>query len=342
VAAEKGLKILIISDSNVDPIYGERYQEGLRQAGFEISRVAVPAGEKSKDLQAVGFLYGQAMAAGLDRSSLILALGGGMVGDLAGFVAATFLRGVRFIQVPTTLLAMVDSSVGGKTAVNLPQGKNLVGAFHQPVEVVADLTSLATLPEREYVSGLAEVVKYGVIWDAAFFKDLESHAERLRSRDEAFLEKVVGRCCEIKAEVVAVDELEVGPRAILNFGHTLAHALESGTGYDRLLHGEAVSLGMVFAARLSSKLKGLPESEAARLVALLQTLGLPVSGSDALGRATDWPKLAWTDIREAMAADKKARMKVPRLVLADRLGSVTTGCEVPDSELMEAWDVIRQ
>ena len=331
LAGESGLKALLVSDSNVDPIYGDKYGNELRESGFSVARAVVPAGERSKDLKQVGFLYDQAVTAGLDRTSLVVALGGGMVGDLAGFVAATFLRGVRFMQIPTTLLAMVDSSVGGKTAINLPQGKNLVGVFHQPIEVVADLGTLASLPSREYVSGLAEVVKYGVIWDAALFREIEGHADLLLSREAAFLEKIIGRCCEIKAEVVAMDELEVGPRAILNFGHTLAHALETISGYGALLHGEAVAIGLAFAGHLSVRLKGFPVEALSRLTSLLQRLGLP----------TERPAgLEWEGAREAMNLDKKTRGKTLRFVLATKLGSVTAGCDVPEADLREAWNVI--
>jgi 3-dehydroquinate synthase len=234
------------------------------------------------------------------------------------------------VQVPTTLLALVDSSVGGKTAVNLPQGKNLVGAFYQPVEVDADLELLRSLPEREYVSGLAEVVKYGVIWDAAFFGFLEKHADGLLGRDLGLLEHVVGRCCEIKAEVVAMDERDIGPRAILNFGHTLGHAIENVDGYGRWLHGEAVSIGMCYAARLSVAVEGFPEAEAVRIRGLLRKFGLPT----APGEGTEQ---AWMALREAMMLDKKTLRKRPRFVLAKKLGAVVTGCEVDDTALTEAW-----
>ena len=328
--------LLIVSDSNVDPLHGDRCEDVLRRRGLTVSRAVVPAGESSKSLERLAGLYETAVAAGLDRSSLVVALGGGMVGDLAGFLAATFLRGIGVAQVPTTLLAMVDSSVGGKTAVNLPQGKNLVGAFHQPVEVAADITTLRTLPDREYVSGLAEVVKYGVIWDAAFFELLERNVERLLSRDEDLLEEIVARCCEIKAEVVAVDELEAGARAILNFGHTLGHALEGVAGYGRWLHGEAVAAGMEYAARLSCALRGFPEEEERRLAELLSSLGL----ERACRAARRGGESSWPDLRQAMSADKKTRRGALRLVLAERLGSVVFGCEPPEEVLEEAYSAL--
>ncbi|MFC1462648.1 3-dehydroquinate synthase [Verrucomicrobiota bacterium] len=326
-----GLRVLLVSDSNVDPLYGDRCEEQLSALGCSVARSVVPAGEESKSLARVEALYTEALAAGLERTSVIVALGGGMVGDLAGFVAATYLRGIGLVQVPTTVLAMVDSAVGGKTAVNLPEGKNLVGSFHQPAEVAADLATLKTLPEREYASGLAEVVKYGVIWDAALFADLEKDAEGLLTRDMSVLEDVVTRCCEIKAEVVQADEKESSLRAILNFGHTLGHALERVLGYGRCLHGEAVSAGMAYALRLSSAEKGLPGDEAERAIALLARLGLPV---DMAGLDVD---VTWADLRAAMVTDKKAIGSVPRFVLAEKLGSVVFGCEPDEETLAEVF-----
>jgi len=330
--AKPGARVLMVADSNVDALHGESCQKSLSARGLEVLRAVIPAGESTKSLQWVDFLYNKAAEAGLDRSGVILALGGGMTGDLAGFVAATYLRGVRFIQVPTSLLAMVDSSVGGKTGINLEQGKNLVGAFYQPIEVDADLDLLKTLPRREYVSGLAEVVKYGVIWDASFLHLLEKHVPELLNRDPALLEKVVARCCQIKAEVVAMDEREIGPRAILNFGHTLGHAVEKVGGYGRWLHGEAVSIGMHYAARLSTRVKGFPAADADAVVGLLRMLGLPLRPE--AGDMMEWPAL-----REAMMSDKKTLKKRPRFVLATKLGAVVTGCEVDEQVLAETWHV---
>lgn len=325
-------RALIVSDSNVDSLHGAMVCQQLESRGISCVRAVVPAGEETKSLKWVEFLYAQAASAGLDRHALVIALGGGMVGDLAGFVAATYLRGIRFVQIPTSLLALVDSSVGGKTGVNLAQGKNLVGAFYQPIEVDADLDLLATLPQREYVSGLAEVVKYGVIWDAAFFHLLEKHAEDLVSRHPAFMESAIARCCEIKAEVVAMDEREIGPRAILNYGHTLGHALEKVGGYGRWLHGEAVAMGMHYAAHLSAKVDGFAVSDARRVSQLLQALGLPIRPGDGAG-------LAWKTLREAMQSDKKTLAKRPRFVLSRKLGAAVVGCEVEDSVLEEVWNV---
>ena len=254
-------------------------------------------------------------------------LGGGVIGDLTGFAAASWLRGIRFVQVPTTLLAMVDSSVGGKTGINIPEGKNLVGAFHQPELVLMDLDTLKTLPPRELSAGMAEVVKTAVIWDAELFQALEKSAEIFPN-----IGKIIARCCEIKAEVVQQDEREGGLRGILNFGHTAAHAIENVAGYGEFLHGEAVAIGMVYAARLSVALKGLSEEESARIEKLLARLSLP------LGVAG----LEWKDIRAAMAVDKKTVGGLPKFVLADRIGHVEFGCEVPEELLEEVWNGISQ
>ncbi|MCX7591502.1 MAG: 3-dehydroquinate synthase [Kiritimatiellae bacterium] len=328
----QGRRALIVSDSNVAPLYGRRVQESFEELGFLVNRVVVPAGEESKSLSVLPRLYTAALESGLDRSSVIVALGGGMVGDLAGFLAGTFMRGIPLIQVPTSLVAMVDSAVGGKTAVNLPEGKNLVGVFHQPIEVVIDLSMLDSLPEREYRSGLAEVVKYGVIRDEALFRALENQADKLLARDLGLLETVVARCCEIKAEVVALDEKESGPRAILNFGHTLGHALEKLTDYRLLLHGEAVAIGMSFAAALSVRSKGLAEEHYTRVVALLDRLGLPRTVAALGEKGGDWHA-----VREAMAMDKKSQAGTPRFVLIERLGSAVFGCEIPERVLEETY-----
>jgi len=323
-----GLKALIISDTNVGPVYGPRYAAAMKARGMNAVRIDVPAGEASKSWSQVLSLLEKAATLRLDRSSCVVALGGGVVGDLAGFVAATYLRGIPFIQVPTSLLAMVDSSVGGKTGVNLEQGKNLVGAFYQPMEVIADLSTLKTLPDREYTSGLAEVVKYGIIRDAGLFKLLERNIGGLLRRDDVLLGEVVARCCEIKAEVVAGDEREEkGLRAILNFGHTLGHAVENAAGYGTLLHGEAVSVGMVFALLLSAKEQGLSRQACQRAIALLSRLKLPLVVSHR--------QASWTRVRKSMGADKKTVGGRPRFVLVERIGSAIIGCEV-EEQLLKA------
>ena len=334
--ADKGVRAaLVVTDSNVGPLYGDACEEYLQSMGIATHRAEIPAGESSKDIVQLQNLYHSALAAGLDRSSMVVALGGGVVGDLAGFAAASYLRGVPLLQIPTSLLSMVDSSVGGKTGINLPEGKNLVGAFYQPVEVCADVVALQTLEDREYLSGLAEVVKYGIIWDAVLFERLENNVDSLRGRDLDLLEEVVARCCEIKAEVVVMDEKESGVRAILNFGHTLGHAVERAAGYGRWLHGEAVAVGMAYAARLSSKVKGFSCDDADRVCNLLSSLGLPV------GLGDDRELLTWEAIRKDMAADKKTRHNVPRLVLSEGLGSALFGCQVDETDLSAAFALIQ-
>lgn len=321
--------VLIVSDSNVDPLYGDRCESCLADMGSNVSRFIIEAGEESKNLDKVRELYDMALGCGLDRTSTIVALGGGVVGDLAGFAAATYMRGISYVQVPTTLLAMVDSSVGGKTGVNVAQGKNLIGSFYQPDEVVIDLATLNSLPEREYVSGCAEVVKYGVIWDADLFSLLEQNVNKLLLKDTSLLEEVVTRCCEIKAEVVSTDEKESGLRAILNFGHTMAHAVEKVCGYGEFLHGEAVSIGMVYAAGVSSLACGLSIEDSRRIGSLLAEFGLP---TDLAGRGK-----AWHEIRRAMSVDKKSKGSVPRFVLSGSIGSARFGCEVSEDILEEVY-----
>ncbi len=329
-----GRRALVVTDSNVGPLYGAPVRDQLESIGVTTAVATVPAGEASKTIERWAELQYAAVEAGLDRSSVIVALGGGVVGDLAGFAAATFLRGIRYAQVPTTLLAMVDSSVGGKTGVDLRCGKNLVGAFHQPSLVVADPDVLRTLAAREYRAGMAEVIKYGVILDAALFERLEADAARLTDPLWAALDEVIADCCRLKAEVVAADEREGGLRAILNFGHTLGHALEAATGYERLLHGEAVAIGMVYAAELSVRRAGLSPTERDRLVRLLRAAGLPVSASG-LG-------VEWAQVVAAMSLDKKAAGRVPRFVLAEAIGRVRHGIEVPPEVLKEVWDAIAE
>jgi 3-dehydroquinate synthase len=328
--AEAGRSALIVSDSNVDPLYGHRFQGLLLELGLRTTRCVIPAGESSKCLSMIERVYHEALAAGLERSSFIVALGGGVVGDLAGFAAATYLRGIRLIQVPTSLLAMVDSSVGGKTGINLAEGKNLVGAFWQPVEVCSDLDTLRTLPEREYVSGLAEVVKSAVIRGGSLFDRLERNAAAIMAKNGAAVEDAIVSCCRMKAEVVAADEKETGLRSVLNFGHTLAHALEKVVGYGVLLHGEAVAIGMVFASEVSFKTGRLSASDRDRIRSLVKALKLP-SGIGGISGLT------WRGLRSSMSSDKKSRSGVPRFVLANAIGSVDFGCEVSESVLEQAY-----
>lgn len=317
-----GKRCAVISDRNVAPLYADAAQRSLRAAEFEPVLIVVPAGETAKNLRTVESCYNQLAANRLERTSFIVALGGGVVGDLAGFVAATYLRGIAFVQVPTTLLAAVDSSVGGKVGVNLDAGKNLVGAFYQPRLVLCDLATMDTLDMREYRAGLAEVIKYGVINDAMLFRRLERDMPKLLAREPGALAAVIARCCQIKAEVVAKDETEGGLRQILNFGHTIGHALEAISRYGKYLHGEAVAVGMVAAAHISARAIGLSDGDVERITQLLQHAGLPVSV-----RLTP----AQTQrLFEAMRLDKKVRAGQIRFVLARRIGEVVWGRHVSD------------
>jgi 3-dehydroquinate synthase len=316
-----GRRCAIISDSNVFPLYAKAAQESLARSGFEPILLTVPAGETAKSIKSVTACYDQLAAHRLERHSFIVALGGGVVGDLAGFVAATYLRGIPFVQVPTTLLAQVDSSVGGKVGVNLKAGKNLVGAFHQPRLVLCDLDALKTLPDRELRAGLAEVIKYGIIYDAEFFGQLERGLPRIMKRDSKTLAAIIARCCEIKAEVVGQDETERGLRAILNFGHTIGHALEAISGYGKYLHGEAISIGQVAAAQLSHHLLGLPAGDVRRITGLFQRAGLPTRVKTTLPQ--------YTRLLAAMQLDKKVTAGEVKFVLAKAIGRVEYGQTVP-------------
>jgi 3-dehydroquinate synthase len=320
-----GQRCAIITDTNVGRQYAKPAYNALVQAGFEPSLVIVPAGETAKSLKSVHSCYDRLASHRLERKSFIVALGGGVVGDLAGFVAATYLRGIPFVQVPTTLLAHVDSSVGGKTGVNLKAGKNLVGAFHQPRLVLCDLEALATLPAREFRAGLAEIIKYGIIYDAALFTRLERDLPKLLRRESKTLGEVIARCCEIKADVVGQDETESGLRAILNFGHTIGHGLEAISRYGKYLHGEAISIGQVAAAKLSVALTGLPAPDATRITDLLQRAGLP---TEVKLSTRQRPKLL-----AAMKLDKKVSNGEIKFVLARRIGQVVWGERVPMSEI---------
>ena len=316
-----GQRCAVITDRNVGKIYAQLALKSLTASGFKPVLVTVPAGEKSKRMAMVETCYDRLARHRLERSSFIVALGGGVVGDLAGFVAATYLRGIPFVQLPTTLLAQVDSSVGGKTGVNLAAGKNLVGAFYQPRLVLCDLDTFHTLPLREYVSGLAEIIKYGIIYDAILFAQLERNLPKLLARDAATLASVVARCCEIKAEVVGQDETETGLRAILNFGHTIGHAIENSSGYGKFLHGEAISIGLVAAAKLSHQILGLPSGDVTRIEKLFAQAGLPVA--IALSPAQRRKLFA------AMLLDKKVNAGEVKFVLAEKIGRVKFGCQVP-------------
>lgn len=302
---------LLVSDELVFSLYGQKVREILGGAGFKVEAAVIRGGEGCKNLTTLDWLYEQMITRGLDRSSTVFALGGGVVGDLAGFAAASFMRGIGYMQIPTSLLAQVDSSVGGKTGVNLPLGKNLVGAFYQPGLVLADVSLLHTLAEKEYKTGLAEVIKYGVIWDGEFFDYLETNLALIKARDMECMIHIVQRCCEIKAEIVSQDEKETGLRALLNLGHTFGHAFEALTGYEQFTHGEAVAIGMVCAARLAENLGMMTSREACRVIDLIKNYGRPV----------DYGDLAAIDIIERMRLDKKSTAGRINLVLPTAIGT---------------------
>ena len=327
-----GRRCTIISDSNVAPLYARLAARSLERVGFEPREITIPAGETAKCLARVSDCYHELARHRVGRDSFIVALGGGVVGDLAGFVAATYLRGLPLVQVPTTLLAQVDSSVGGKVGVNLKAGKNLVGAFHQPRLVICDLATLETLPPRELRAGFAEVIKYGIIADSRLFRRLERDVDRLLRRDGDALAAVVARCCAIKAAVVCQDETEQGRRAILNFGHTVGHALEAVFGYGKYLHGEAIAIGQVFAASLSARLLGLPEDDVDLIRSLFERAGLPTS--------VCLSRRQWEDVSRAMRLDKKTSAGEIRFVLAERIGRVIWGRAVPASVMREVFDLL--
>jgi len=319
-------RCVVLSDDNVAPLYGDRVEESLREAGFEPQTMVIPPGEEQKSLDTYGRLCRELVAAGLDRSSALFALGGGVVGDLGGFLAATYMRGIPYMQIPTTLLAQVDSSVGGKTAVNLPEGKNLVGAFHQPKGVFIDTSVLTTLDEREMRAGMVEVVKYGLIRDRDFFEWLETNLDAILQLQPSALLHAVRRSCEIKADVVATDEREAGLRAILNYGHTIGHALEALGRYERLKHGEAVAMGMEVAALLSRRIFDLDEEEARRQHAVLERLRVP----------TQLQGVSAAEIAEAVLRDKKTVGGEPRFVLCRSIGEAQPGVNVPPDLLRDA------
>ena len=298
----------IVTNEVVAPLYLARLRRAL--AGVRLTEVVVPDGEQAKAWPTLETVFDALLAARCGRDTLLVALGGGVVGDLAGFAAAIYQRGIAFLQVPTTLLAQVDSSVGGKTAINHARGKNMIGAFHQPCAVVADVATLDTLPDRELRAGLAEVIKHGFALDAPFVEWLEQNVEKLLARERAALSRAVKRCCELKAGIVAADERETGVRALLNFGHTFGHAIEAGTGYGTWLHGEAIAAGMVMAAELSRREGLIGTAEVARVRGLLRRAGLPVEG----------PGLAPERLMELMAVDKKAAQGKVRFVVLEAIG----------------------
>lgn len=308
--------VAIVTDENVAQAHLERLTQTLDSAGISHVTKIMPPGEASKSFTGLETLVDWSLDNKVERQDMVIALGGGVIGDLTGFAASTLRRGVRFTQIPTTLLAQVDSSVGGKTGINVPQGKNLVGAFHQPSLVLADLDVLQTLPDREFRAGYAEIVKYAAICDRPFFDWLESNLDALKSRDTQALSYAIAKSCQTKADIVAQDEKEHGARALLNLGHTFAHAYENLTGYsDNLLHGEAVGLGMAQAARLSVDLGLCPETDAQALVNHLASAGLPISQTDVKGGPFEA-----TNLVNAMAQDKKVSQGVMTFILMKAIG----------------------
>ncbi|MCL6448055.1 MAG: 3-dehydroquinate synthase [Armatimonadetes bacterium] len=323
-----GGRALLVTNPKVRSLYGEKVEKSLREAGFQAVTAEVPDGEEAKSLAVAEKLYDLAYAGGLDRQSPVIALGGGVVGDLAGFVAATYMRGVPFTQLPTTLLAQVDSSVGGKVAVNHPRGKNIIGAFYQPKLVLADPDALSTLEPRELKAGLAEVIKYGAIADAGFFAWLEANLEKILAPEPEALAHAVAASCRIKAQVVEEDETEQGRRAILNFGHTVGHALEAFTGYAAYRHGEAVAVGMAVEARIAVAMGVFPKEEAVRLEALLRRAGLPVAFPAALRR--DLTAGRRDEFLALLQRDKKARGGKYTFALPVKMGRAEVFRDVPE------------
>ena len=322
--AIKGKTVLIVSNTTVAPLYAEQMAQTVRDLGKTVYVHELPDGEAYKNLETLNTIFDALLTHQCDRKTTIIALGGGVVGDMAGFAAASYMRGVPFIQAPTTLLSQVDSSVGGKTGINHPLGKNMIGAFYQPQLVLADINSLNTLPERELSAGLAEIIKHGAIYDAEYFAWLEQNMPALRARDAVALTHAIVRSCEIKAEVVAQDERESGLRAILNFGHTFGHAIEAGMGYGNWLHGEAVGAGMVLAADLSHRLGQLSAVELERIRALTEAAGLP----------TVAPKLGVDEMIQMMRLDKKSTAGNIQFVLLNGIGKAQV--QSADDDLVRA------
>lgn len=326
-AACSPTSVLIVTHPCLAALYAEPLICGLRDKGIRTNTLLINPGEQNKTLRTVARIYDCLVTCGTDRSSAVLALGGGVLGDTAGFAAATYLRGIPFIQAPTTLLSQVDASVGGKTGVDLPQGKNLVGAFHQPRLVLIDTAVLQSLPARELRSGLAEVIKYGIICDSGFFDRLSLDMPRLIRKEEGALARVIVKSCRLKADVVRQDETEQGLRAILNFGHTVGHALESVTSYRKYKHGEAISIGMVSAALIGEQLNAAPSAVTQRIVQVLRSASLPVAFPG---------NIDITELLQAMGRDKKAVGGKLRFVLAPEIGRTIIYSEVPESAIRVA------
>ncbi|WP_299998628.1 3-dehydroquinate synthase [uncultured Cedecea sp.] len=322
-----GDQSMLVTNETLAPVYLEKVRGLLEQAGVKVDTVILPDGEQFKSLAVMDTVFTALLKKPHGRDTTLIALGGGVIGDLTGFAAACYQRGVRFIQVPTTLLSQVDSSVGGKTAVNHPLGKNMIGAFYQPASVIVDIDCLSTLPEREFASGLAEVIKYGIILDGEFFQWLEENLDALLKLDSEALAYCIRRCCELKAEVVAADEREGGVRALLNLGHTFGHAIETEMGYGNWLHGEAVSAGMVMAARTAQRLGKFSEADVQRIIVLLQRAGLPVNGPKEMSVDAYMPH---------MMRDKKVLAGELRLILPLAIGASEVRGGVPHDVVLSA------
>lgn len=326
-----GNRYAIITDTNVNSLYGERLLDILTSAGLKAKLFPFPAGEKSKTLFTVEALASRLALAGFDRHDAIIALGGGVTGDLAGFLASAYMRGIPFIQIPTTLLAQVDSSVGGKTGVDLPEGKNLFGAFYQPKAIYIDINVLQSLPREEMLGGLAEVIKYGIIRDGEFFTFLEEYRRKILQLDPSVIERVICRCCEIKAEVVAADEHEGSLRKILNYGHTIGHAIEGASNYQ-LIHGLAVAIGMIAASRLSVMKETLSGKDAERIYSVISAYGMPVTVPSHLDRA---------QVKRYLKTDKKSMKGKIFFILPDSIGSTYITDEVTESMIDEVLQADR-
>ena len=322
--SECGQRFALLTNPTIRSLYADAVAKSLDEADLSHEIFEIADSETAKSLDRAGAIYSALSAAGFDRDSCVIGLGGGVVGDLAGFVAATYMRGIGIVHIPTTLMAQIDSAIGGKTGVNIPEGKNLVGAFHQPSMVLSDILTLKTLPEEHYASGLAEAVKYGMACDRELFSFLEDEADAILRRDEEILEKLVMRCSAIKAGIVELDARDRGRRMVLNFGHTLGHALEAASGFAGYSHGEAVALGMLFAAEVSVQSGRLDREGAHRLGALLSAFGLPTRA-----------EMDVDSVMNFMRADKKGMAGKPRLVLATCIGAAAT-FDSTDDKLIRA------
>jgi 3-dehydroquinate synthase len=326
VRRERTRRALVVTNPVINKLYGKILSEGLQSAGLEMGCVEIPEGETHKTLQDAQTVYDHLIQNQYDRSTLLVALGGGVIGDMTGFIAATFLRGVPYIQVPTTLLSQVDSSVGGKTAVNHPQGKNLIGAFYQPQLVAIDLDTLSSLPADEFRAGMAEIIKYGIIEDPKLFAFLEKNSEKILAQDTECLEHIIETSCTIKAKVVERDERESSYRMVLNFGHTIGHAVEALTDYSQFKHGEAIAIGMVYAAKLSCQLGQCSEEAVQRIESLVKQYGLP----------SRLPEFSVDEYIQTMYRDKKAHDKNIRFILVKDIGRVEIVDRVAEADIQKA------